>query len=72
MKKYVIILLAILLALPASISADSYKKLWNNVNDAAENDLPRTQMECLQQSIDKATAETSYGNLLKAETQMLT
>ncbi len=72
MKKIVIILLAILLAIPVSISADSYKKLWNNVNDAVEKDLPRTQMECLQLIIDKATAEASYGNLLKAETQMLT
>ncbi|MCD8291812.1 MAG: MG2 domain-containing protein [Prevotella sp.] len=71
MKKYVIILLTFLLALPAGISADKYKKMWINVNDAAEKDLPRTQMECLQQIIDKATAEASYGNLLKAETQML-
>ncbi|MCD8203373.1 MAG: MG2 domain-containing protein [Prevotella sp.] len=72
MKKFVIILFAILFAIPVSISADSYKKLWRNVEDAAEKDLPRTQMECLQQIIDKATSESSYGNLLKAETQMLT
>ncbi len=71
MKKFVIILLTFLLAIPVGISADSYKKLWNNVDDAAEKDLPKTQMECLQLIIDKATKEASYGNLLKAETQMI-
>ncbi|MCD8297272.1 MAG: MG2 domain-containing protein [Prevotella sp.] len=71
MKKIVIILIAILVAAPASLSADSFKKLWNNVEDATEKDLPRTQLECLQLIIDKATTEASYGNLLKAEMQML-
>lgn len=71
MKKTVITLLSILFILPNVMLADGYKELWEKVDDAAEKDLPKTQIEHLQAIISKAEGEKNYGQMLKAEWQTM-
>lgn len=66
MKK-VFVYLIILVLLPVTTMADSYTSLWKRVTDAQQKDLPKTQMQVLNEIIIKATSEASYGNLLKAQ-----
>jgi hypothetical protein len=67
MNKILLSLIATILLMPASLFADSYSSLWKQVNNAAEKDLPKTQIEVLKKIIDKATVEKCYGQLLAAE-----
>ncbi len=71
MKKIATLILSILLFFPLTINADSYKKLWQDVQEANEKDLPATQIECLKKIISKAKDDSSYGNLLKAQNMYL-
>ena len=48
------------------VSAQSYKTLWANEQEAEVNDLPQTQREVLAQIVRKAEREGQYGHLLKA------
>lgn len=47
--------------------ADGYTQLWEKVDEAAKNDLPKTKIECLKAIADKAGREKNYGQLLRAE-----
>ncbi len=59
-------ILAIFCLLPLSVSGQSYKSLWKQVEEASKKDLPKSEMEKLSLIIDKASREKSYGHLLKA------
>ncbi len=71
MKKTIAILFAVLLALPTTTLADSYEKLWKQVETAGQKDLPKTQIELLQKIADKAEKEGNYGQLLEAKVRMV-
>ena len=67
MKKSLI--LFIVLMMPMFLFGQSYKSLWNQVEEAEEKDLPKTAYEVLQKITKKAAKEKAYGQLLKAELQ---
>ena len=67
MKKIVCVLAA--LALSASMYADSFTSLWKQVTTARQKDLPKTELQCLDQIVKKARQEKAYGQLLKAKWQ---
>ncbi len=71
MRKAAATLLAIFLLLPAIAMADGYSDLWKKADDAAKKDLPKTQIALLQNIADKAAKEKAYGQMLKAEWQMM-
>lgn len=60
-------LLLAMLAGTANAAKVDYKTLWQQVDDAADKDQPRTEIKYLDQIIKKANREKSYGNLLAAE-----
>ena len=70
MRKTAFLLLTAFMLVPATMFGDSYSKLWKQVDEAANKDLPKTQIQLLQTIADKAEAGGDYGHLLKAETQM--
>ena len=53
--------------MPTMMMADGYSKLWKQVEQAAEDELPQDEIQILQEIVDKAKKQRSYGNLLKAE-----
>ena len=65
MKKIVCVLAA--LALSASMYADSFSGLWKQVTTAQQKDLPKTELQWLDQIVRKARQEKAYGQLLKAK-----
>ena len=67
MKKALTILAMLISFFSLPIMGQTFSSLWKQVEVAAEKDLPRTQLECLQKIITKATKEKAYGHLLKAE-----
>lgn len=70
MRKTAFLLLTAFMLVPAAMFGDSYSKLWKQVDEAANKDLPKTQIQLLQAIADKAEAGGDYGHLLKAETCM--
>ena len=67
MKKALTIFAMLISSFSLPIWGQSFSNLWKQVEDAAEKDLPRTQLEYLEKIINKATKEKAYGHLLKAE-----
>ncbi|MBM6993710.1 MAG: alpha-2-macroglobulin [Prevotella sp.] len=65
MKK-IIYTLAMML-LPLSMFGQSYSSLWKKVSEAQTKDLPKTQIEWLDQIARKAEKEAQYGHLIKAQ-----
>ena len=65
-KKFMGVLMVLLVTSTVIVSAQSYKTLWANEQEAEVNDLPQTQREVLAQIIRKAEREGQYGHLLKA------
>lgn len=65
MKKPIFLLLLLLGTLASS--AQTYNTLWKRVNDAAEKDLPQTQLKWLDKITHKAKADADFGQLLKAQ-----
>lgn len=65
--KRIIFLFLLLGVVVLPLFADGYTSLWKQVSEAEAKDLPKTQMEVLEQIISKARTERSYGHLLKAE-----
>lgn len=49
------------------IAADNYTALWKQWEAAKDKDLPRTEINILEQIVQKATADKAYGHLLKAQ-----
>ena len=64
MKK--ILTLAASLAFVAGISAQSYDKLWEQVQRDAEKDLPQSALNGVEQIRLKATTENNATQLLRA------
>ena len=67
MKKSITLIIA--LVMPIFLFGQTYKSLWNQVEEAEKKDLPKTEYEVLQKIVKKATKEKAYGQLLKAELQ---
>lgn len=59
------------MSLPMTALADSYEKLWKQVETAGQKDLPKTQIALLQKISDKAEKENNYGQLLEAKVRMV-
>ena len=66
MKKSIVLLLMLLTCSMVTF-ADDYDALWKQVKKAAEDDLPKTEIELLNKISSKATKEKQYGQLLAAE-----
>ena len=54
MRKTAFLLLTAFMLVPAAMFGDSYSKLWKQVDEAANKDLPKTQIQLLQTIADKA------------------
>ena len=67
MKKSIILIIALIM--PIFLFGQTFKSLWNQVEEAEKKDLPKTEYEVLQKIVKKATKEKAYGQLLKAELQ---
>ena len=62
------IILTILISMISLITpAQTYRQLWQKVDEAAKNDLPKTQLSAIKQIAAKAMKEKAYGQLLKAQ-----
>ena len=55
--------------MPMMIFGQTYKALWKQVEDAVDDDLPKSEQQILDKIVAKATKEKAYGQLLKAELQ---
>lgn len=64
MKK--ILTLATSLALTVGASAQSYDKMWEEVQQQAAKDLPQSALKCVEQIRDKAATENNSVQLLRA------
>ena len=67
MKKTLLIFIIASILMPFSLFGQGYKDLWKQVEQAAEKDLPKTQISVLNKIVMKAAKEKLYGQLLKAE-----
>lgn len=61
------LLTALLCALPLPMMADNYAGLWKQYEQAQQKDLPKTELQVLDNIISKATKERAYGHLVKAQ-----
>ena len=66
MKSRIIALLATILMMPMTTTAQTYQALWKQVEQAQQKDLPKTAIQHLQQIETKAGKEKAYGQLLKS------
>lgn len=60
------ITIAFLLFIPLFLGAQSYKTLWENVENAENKNLPKTVMQWTQAIFKKAEKENNIGQLYKA------
>ena len=67
MKRYLFIVMVLMSMNPMQLFADGYDRLWRQVEEYGERDLPKSSMEVLQKIIAKAEQEKRYGHLLKAQ-----
>ena len=67
MKKLIAILTILSVMIPMQLFADSYEKLWKQVESLQGRDLPESTMEVLAKIVAKAEKEKKYGHLLKAQ-----
>lgn len=59
-------LVCLIMAMPFSAGAQSYDRLWKQIDKARENSLPQTVSQTAQQILKKAEREKNYGQMLKA------
>ena len=71
MKKTIIAFAAAMM-MPFALFADGYTQMWKKYETAKNKDLPKTQIQLLDQITSHALKDKSYGNLLKAEIDRLT
>lgn len=57
----------VLLSFVMGMAAQTFDALWKQAEQAAQKDLPKTQMEVLRKIVAKAEKEKAYGHLLAAE-----
>ena len=69
MKKWILLMVIGFFLVPSLTQADSYTGLWKRFAELQRKDLPKSEMEVLDQIAQKATVEKRYGHLLKAELQ---
>lgn len=69
MKKqlFSFLLLFALTCIAMNTEAQTFVQLWNKADQAARNDLPKSEVEQLDKIVKKAKREHAYGQLLKAE-----
>lgn len=65
-KRHHLALLLLALATGGTLHAQSYKKLWQEVTYAAENDLPRSAINGINKVAQKASTEGHKGEAVKA------
>ncbi len=70
MKKTIIAIAAAMM-MPFALFADGYTQMWKQYERAKDKDLPKTQIQLLDQITSHALKDKSYGNLLKAEIDRL-
>ena len=51
--------------------AQSFKQLWDDVQEAQKADKPKTEIACLEKIVAKAEKEKAYGHLMKAELMII-
>ena len=68
MKKLIITTIIISM-IPIFMRGQTYSALWKQVKEAEQKDLPQTAQQVLSQIAEKASQESNYGQLLKAELQ---
>lgn len=61
--------LFVMFLFPFALFSQSYEHLWKQVEEAADKDLPKTQIKLLQQIASKARSQKDYGQLLASELQ---
>lgn len=71
MNKTIITLAAVLMTAVAPVVGQTYASLWNQVRTAEQKDLPKTKIAALRKIEAKAAQEKVYGQLLKAETDIV-
>ena len=71
MNKTIITLAAVLMTAVAPVVGQTYAALWNQVRTAEQKDLPKTKIAALRKIEAKAAQEKVYGQLLKAETDII-
>ena len=70
MKRFSFFLLVTFLFSCFQAKAQNYSSLWKDAEAAEQKDLPKTQLQALQQIAMKAQNEKAYGQLIKAELTM--
>lgn len=66
MNKAIRFFMASLMMMPMALWGQTYSAMWKQVKTAEEQDLPKTQMNVLNQICSKAAGEKTYGQLFKA------
>ena len=66
MKRVCSAIFILLLISAAVVMADGFRGMWQDVRKKGVSELPATQIGMLDKIIEKAEAEKSYGNLMKA------
>ncbi|MBQ8656697.1 MAG: alpha-2-macroglobulin [Prevotella sp.] len=67
MKKSLFLTFMLMMTMPVVLFGQSYKKLWQQLEEAQEKDLPQQTMQLADKIADKARREKEYGHLLKAQ-----
>ena len=62
----IVILLLFIALIPSITKAQTYDKLWKQVEKAQEKSLPQTVIELTNKIYDKASSEQDMGQMLKA------
>ena len=62
------LLLAVLIMamFPFNLFAESYEKMWEKVEEAEENELPKTALKSIESIYEKALKEKDYAQILKS------
>ena len=60
------LLVSIMMIVPMMMFGQTYTSLWKQEQQAADKDLPKSQMAVLEKIVAKAERERVYGQLLKA------
>ncbi|MCI6120088.1 MAG: MG2 domain-containing protein [Prevotella sp.] len=68
MKRFFLLLtIAAAFAVQCAHAQKGYSTLWKQVNEAEDNDLPKSAVTILRQISERAIQEKAYGHALKAE-----
>lgn len=65
--KYLITIICLLMTMLTPANSQTFTELWDQVDQATDDDLPRDAVKILTQISDKAKREGNHGQLLSAE-----